>query len=228
MYWLGDDDVIKPGSIQKIITCLTSYSPDLVILPLTCFGADLQSCYENPFDFFCDYGMLSQKGAMHFSSLVVNAQKIIGLENKERYIGTYHLYAGCVLDYILDDFLSEKLSIRVLSNDMWAVSAELANKSWSNKLYDIYLNSIPLWFSLLKDEYKNNEKVQKCFSEYKKEFCVGLKFIPCTRITRKVLCVMNGHFGFTSYWLKILYVILKPFDYFLRCIRKIAHLIGFV
>ena len=193
--WFSDDDKLENGAIENILDYLKE-SPSLLILRRgEHFEKDFKNCYTNPFDFFYDNGMIGLTG-MHYSTLVVDvksAKKAI-FNGGLRFRTTLHAYAGIILDYILEQYKQGELKIIFTQNKL--VNINKSNpKSWNEELINVFLECIPLWYSLLKKEYKSDFKVKKRYKEYKKK-CNKLKFLPAKVLspTIKIISIIVPNF----------------------------------
>lgn len=177
--WLGDDDMLEPDAISTIFRYLQT-NPDLLVLKLI-KRWNLKSCYDNPYDFFYDYGIPGHHGAMHFSSLVVKVDDVKKLNNLERYDGSLHLYAGAVLDYLISSY-KEKKSIQIKVTEENCVLLDQGNKDWNDKIFEIFFEIIPNMIKQFPCEYIENPKCQKAISEYY-NMIDNLNFLPHAYLT---------------------------------------------
>lgn len=173
--WLGSDDVLTPNALPTILEHLNR-EVDLFLLPIEQFKIKPGYTYKDPFSFFEDFGMLGLDGSMHFSSMIVRTDLIRSITNKERYLGTLHMYAGCVLDYLLNQYTALGVnSIYVLPLGLWIPGTK--DKSWSNDIFSVYLDYIPYWCQMLPSEYRSNDKVLRRINEYRKRMEFKLSFL---------------------------------------------------
>ena len=189
--WLGSDDTLNKGAIEEILKKLQT-NPDLCIL---CADKEFQlkEHYNSVYDFFHDYGMLGYGFNMHFSTLIVNVEKIKKQKNKEKYYQTLHLYAGVTLDY-LQEKQQEKgfVDIQAIKSGFLNLASEFNQKSWFSSMFKVYFFCIPKWYRALDENYKRNELVQESYKEflYKREEILDAKF-SLTRLNR-----INRFFSF--------------------------------
>lgn len=201
--WLGDDDKLKNNALELILKNIEQ-RPDLIILKSTTdiFDNNLKLLYNNPFDFFCDYGMIGLGNSMHFSTMVVKTIAIKQLEKKERYKGTYHLYAGVILDYLMIMY-EKNFKNNILYIKEPLVIIDTKNKSWQNIVLNIYFKCIPDWISLLDHKYMTSDKVENKI----KEFQIFLNdinnyFFTCISIKEKKILLLIHKFFLFMYKLK--------------------------
>lgn len=196
--WLGDDDKLNKNALELILKNI-ELTPDLIILKsmTNIFDNHLKLLYTNPFDFFCDYGMIGLKNSMHFSTMVVKNSEIKKLGNKERYKGTYHLYAGVILDYLMDIY-EKKLKNNILYINVPLVIIDTKNKSWQNILLKIYFKCIPDWIDLLNCKYTMNDKVKNKIKEFQKLLndINDYSFICVSKKEKKILFLVHKIFFF--------------------------------
>lgn len=160
--WLGDDDELMQNAIPTLLNNM-SLNPNLIILN-TVVDKKLRD-YSNPYEFFIDHGMVGLHGGLHFSFLVVDVEAIRQLPSKNRYIGTLHLYAGVILDYLLNEYkVSSKIFVRAIPENI--IKLGNSKKSWSNQFLEVFFIYIPNWFNLLEKEYRENKKIKEIFKEY--------------------------------------------------------------
>jgi glycosyltransferase involved in cell wall biosynthesis len=163
LYPLGDDDVIPRDSLNLIIKnikkeddiliqngCMTdaSLTPISSQLPRNIQGREFSTPGE-AFDMLWD--------KMPFGSFIAK-RDCFDMSIFSKYIGTYHAYTGVVWHTLSMKFnLTGICRVRCMSDQ--AVLIRGGVKSWRADSAEIFLYSVPKWFSLLME---NNEYVRSC------------------------------------------------------------------
>jgi glycosyltransferase involved in cell wall biosynthesis len=133
---IGDDEAILPGGIERILDELRA-SPDMLVLNAP---ADrLVTNRREAFELYWD--------RMPLGGFAIRTE-YAAPRLADRYLGTWHAYAGAAWDYLLE---CPQARVRAIAGRI--VDFRKAPKSYAAQADIVYLRAIPRWFRLLPKEY---------------------------------------------------------------------------
>ena len=169
--WLGDDDFIIDGGIKSILTLVTNYEYDFILLNAMFVTENLDKklgntirinknlTYHSPKEFFTAHCF-----HMPFGTLIIKKELFdLVLEENKRFEGTSHAYSGLVFDYLAkSNLINKQNNIIVISEEL--IQLRQIPKTWKNNTTKIMFQEIPEWFLLLNDFYK--DETSKILTNY--------------------------------------------------------------
>jgi glycosyltransferase involved in cell wall biosynthesis len=162
LFWLGDDDILRPSAIQDIQSILKKYNPHLLLLQMISspdewsYETKPQTFYDQPDKFFDDCCYLMPFGTQIFDAEIAKKQII----NADRFIGTFHAYSGLLLDALAETYQKLK-NISVVSHSMPLVKCTAITKAWASDKAEMYISGLPKWFELLHPMYAELAIIKK-------------------------------------------------------------------
>lgn len=192
VFLLGDDDFVDKEFIPSI-TSFIDKDYDFIVL------SSNVKCTKNiefhdpnlSFDYLWD--------KMSFGTLIINRVKV-GNIDFGKYVGTSHAYAAIPWETMISKNAN---SLSLFFCEKKIMTLGFGVKTWQSNAADIYLYQIPLWFSLLPNEYLHKDRISKDKLSYllKTRHLIGLKrrydlksltsykFMPLyKKILYKILC----------------------------------------
>lgn len=139
--WLmSDDDLIKPGSINRIVNLIRKRNCELILLNIDCYTQDLSLDLHQkliPREEDCFYGK-EQKGqfladigfALGYLGCIVMKREVWFSVDRQPFIGTYFVPAGVILK------TNEILSVYYLSDP--EILYRSGNQSWTARSFEIW------------------------------------------------------------------------------------------
>jgi len=154
VFWLGDDDALRPDALRVIETTLKSHNPHLLLLQMIfspdawSYDSQSDSFHEQPDRFFdlCCY--LMPFGAQVFNTDMAKKS----LSNAYRFVGTYHAYAGLLFDALAETYREEG-KVSILRHGASLVKCSGVPKAWAADKSEMYFSGLPRWFDLLDSIY---------------------------------------------------------------------------
>jgi len=223
VWWIGDDDIVIPGAIERIIKKIEENKDlSLFLINAKLVSQDLKKVLNDKFwehEIQCEYNSCKEffRQAcfrMPFGTVVINANLAKKIEAK-RYFGTSHAYTGVILDYLEDEYL-KKGNNQICCIKEPCVCLRCGIKSWSEQSVEIHLRHIPKWFSLLGPVYYPEKK--QLFYQYIEEQFETKKL---EEYCRKRMVSLENFTYFTQYIpkdfrLKLFFVMAKYIEENLR------------
>lgn len=160
IFWLGDDDIAIKSEMEKLVEYLKSADCDCLIAPLEPRTGGVFGSAE---EFFAEYGMIGCDSNMHFSTILLRSEALHP-QSVARYIGTYHLYAGAVVDYLCDRQAAGSCKAVIWDRPLCNVAK--SDKTWSKEVEDVFYKKILQWWRLLPNEIRRSKCCKEAYSKY--------------------------------------------------------------
>jgi glycosyltransferase involved in cell wall biosynthesis len=148
--WIGDDDAIAPGGLNKICAYIENDAPNFLLLNSDNRTPDMKRSlglqinskndirYSSPRDYFENHWDHMPNGA------VVAKVDMLKKFDVQKFGGTFHLYSSYILWYLEEVFAHSGLvNVIVAAEPIMRIRA--AEKTWKSSSLSIHFLGIPLW-----------------------------------------------------------------------------------
>lgn len=152
---LGDDDELKRGALDIILNAIEKLKEDVAFVILNWQTISSEYCISNWWGIENKMYMdiiecfKENYNKMPYGSVLCNLEyaELITEDEKERFMGTYHLYSGILWDMALK-------CERILRISEPVIIKYENEKSYDAYKTDVLLRAIPEWYDKLAEEYQ--------------------------------------------------------------------------